>query len=161
MFHVEQLNSLIINNLQRVFQVKIEVINSMKKQYFLKQYLYSIITILIILILSFIKPSSPNSNYLFNIPHLDKLIHFLMYFGLTSILLVENKNRQKIKITISTIVLSGLIELTQQHLTNYRSGDWFDLITNSIGSTLSLIILMLYYNKILEIKILKFFINLK
>ena len=75
---MEQLNSLIINNLQRVFQVKIEVINNMKNQHFLKQYFYSFITLLTVLILSLAKTENLNSNNLFNIPHLDKLVHLSM-----------------------------------------------------------------------------------
>lgn len=152
---MEQLNSLIINNLQRVFQVKIEVINNMKKQHFLKQYFYSFITLLTVLILSLAKTENLNSNNLFNIPHLDKLVHLSMYFGLTTIILIENKKKHKLIITLSTVILSGLIELIQQYLTNYRSGDWLDLLSNSIGSFTALLIIKLYYNRLIEIKLLK------
>ena len=158
---MEQLNSLIINNLQRVFQVKIEVINNMKNQHFLKQYFYSFITLLTVLILSLAKTENLNSNNLFNIPHLDKLIHLSMYFGLTTIILIENKKKHKLFITLSTVILSGLIELIQQDLTNYRSGDWLDLLSNSIGSFTALLIITLYYNRLIEIKLLKLILKAK
>ncbi len=158
---MEQLNSLIINNLQRVFQVKIEVINNMKNQHFLKQYFYSFITLLTVLILSLAKTENLNSNNLFNIPHLDKLVHLSMYFGLTTIILIENKKKHKLIITLSTVILSGLIELIQQYLTNYRSGDWLDLLSNSIGSFTALLIITLYYNRLIEIKLLKLILKAK
>ena len=158
---MEQLNSLIINNLQRVFQVKIEVINNMKNQHFLKQYFYSFITLLTVLILSLAKTENLNSNNLFNIPHLDKLVHLSMYFGLTTIILIENKKKHKLFITLSTVILSGLIELIQQYLTNYRSGDWLDLLSNSIGSFTALLIIKLYYNRLIEIKLLKLILKAK
>ena len=158
---MEQLNSLIINNLQRVFQVKIEVINNMKNQHFLKQYFYSFITLLTVLILSLAKTENLNSNNLFNIPHLDKLVHLSMYFGLTTIILIENKKKHKLFITLSTVILSGLIELIQQYLTNYRSGDWLDLLSNSIGSFTALLIITLYYNRLIEIKLLKLILKAK
>lgn len=158
---MEQLNSLIINNLQRVFQVKIEVINNMKNQHFLKQYFYSFITLLTVLILSLAKTENLNSNNLFNIPHLDKLVHLSMYFGLTTIILIENKKKHKLFITLSTVILSGLIELIQQYLTNYRSGDWLDLLSNSIGSFTALLIITLYYNRLIEIKLLKLILKVK
>ncbi len=158
---MEQLNSLIINNLQRVFQVKIEVINNMKNQHFLKQYFYSFITLLTVLILSLAKTENLNSNNLFNIPHLDKLVHLSMYFGLTTIILIENKKKHKLIITLSTVILSGLIELIQQYLTNYRSGDWLDLLSNSIGSFTALLIITLYYNRLIEIKLLKLILKVK
>ncbi len=158
---MEQLNSLIINNLQRVFQVKIEVINNMKNQHFLKQYFYSFITLLTVLILSLAKTENLNSNNLFNIPHLDKLVHLSIYFGLTTIILIENKKKHKLIITLSTVILSGLIELIQQYLTNYRSGDWLDLLSNSIGSFTALLIITLYYNRLIEIKLLKLILKAK
>ena len=127
----------------------------MKNQHFLKQYFYSFITLLTVLILSLAKTENLNSNNLFNIPHLDKLVHLSMYFGLTTIILIENKKKHKLIITLSTVILSGLIELIQQYLTNYRSGDWLDLLSNSIGSFTALLIIKLYYNRLIEIKLLK------
>ena len=133
----------------------------MKIGLFIKQYLYSLITLLVILFLSFTKTNSLNSNYLFNIPHLDKFIHFSMYLGLTSIILLENKKKHNLIITISTVILSGLIELIQQNLTNYRSGDWLDLLSNCIGSFTALLIIMQYYNQIIEFKLLKLILRNK
>lgn len=158
---MEQLNSLIINNLQQVFQVKIEVINTMKTTTTLTKYFYSLITILLILVLSLSKTESINNSFFIYFPHLDKLIHLLMYFGLTSILLIENENKQNLLITISSIILSGLIELIQQNLTTYRSGDWFDLLSNSIGSATAFVVILNYYKEIINLKIVKTIFRLK
>ena len=84
-----------------------------------------------------------------------------MYFGLTTIILIENKKKHKLFITLSTVILSGLIELIQQYLTNYRSGDWLDLLSNSIGSFTALLIITLYYNRLIEIKLLKLILKVK
>jgi hypothetical protein len=64
---------------------------------------------------------------------IDKLIHFLMFFFLTSWFVMIYKYSHKI-ILLSSIVFFGLLlELMQMGFFIQRSFEWFDWIADSIG----------------------------
>lgn len=83
---------------------------------------------------------------LFNIKHLDKIIHFLMYyvFSLTlfaSILKnTQLSNIKKMIITLTITISYGLLmESLQYVLTSDRSPEFYDALANTIGSLLAII----------------------
>ena len=81
----------------------------------------------------------PNSDI--NISHLDKVQHSIAYFILSiSWLFAFAKKRNKITIVAACILFGILIEILQQTLTNYRTGDYLDVIANSAGVLLGLLI---------------------
>ena len=108
--------------------------------HYIKSYPFSIILILVVAYLSLSK--FPTLNILL-FPGLDKAVHFCMYAGLSGMLWIEflfNHRKKEINIIhaivgamICPILFSGLIELCQQYLTRYRSGDWMDFIGNVSG----------------------------
>jgi len=76
----------------------------------------------------------------------DKVVHITMYLG-TCLVFWAEYFRSKIRFTritllllavIAPILMSGLIELAQEYLTTYRSGDWLDFAANSFGVLLAL-----------------------
>ncbi|WP_165024456.1 VanZ family protein [Dysgonomonas sp. ZJ279] len=84
----------------------------------------------------------PNSE----IPHFDKIVHFCMYFGLSlvasSYYIYEKKGKVIIlKLIIFAIIIpifyGGLIEILQDVFFD-RSGDWFDLLADMLGSLAAL-----------------------
>ena len=84
----------------------------------------------------------------FDIPHLDKIIHFLMYLILTSAVIIDfrkntNISKKRIYFTslISILIFSGAIELIQGFFIDKRSGDILDLLANFTG-----IIFAIYLN---------------
>ena len=106
---------------------------------FLRKYLFSIIYLLVIFILCFMNtaplPKSP-------MPNFDKLVHVLMFLGLSGVIFFDNTNYlrfpiSKIWIFLSVflfpIAIGGLIEIGQEYLTLSRSGDWFDFLFDVIG----------------------------
>ena len=107
------------------------------KHYFSK-YKISLLIIGTILYLSFFTPPKTQLDEVTNI---DKLVHICMYGGLCSILWIEylrsHRHIQRFRVFIGGIVLpitlSGIIELLQEYATSNRSGDWADMIANSIG----------------------------
>ena len=107
------------------------------KHYFAK-YKLSWLIIGAILYLSFFTPPKTQLNEISNI---DKLVHICMYGGFCSILWIEylrsHAHIHRLRTFIGGIVLpiafSGVIELIQEYATNNRSGDWADMIANSIG----------------------------
>ena len=110
--------------------------------HYFRKYTFSWLIIGIIIYLSFFTPPKTELD---NISNIDKLAHICMYGGLCSILWIEYLRShiqiQRIRAFIGGIVLpiafSGIIELVQEYATTNRSGDWADMIANSIGVILA------------------------
>ena len=110
--------------------------------HYFRKYTFSWLIIGIIIYLSFFTPPKTELD---NISNIDKLAHICMYGGLCSILWIEYLRShiqiQRIRALIGGIVLpiafSGIIELLQEYATTNRSGDWADMIANSIGVILA------------------------
>ena len=105
---------------------------------YLKKYPLSILIICVILFLSFFNPPETPLNEVTNI---DKVLHFLMYFGFCVGLWFEyfrsHKQARSARLIpwaiIAPIVFSGLIEIGQQTLTPTRAADWWDFLCNTLG----------------------------
>ncbi len=91
----------------------------------------------------------PENVPLGDVPMMDKWTHFVMYGVLCTVVWWEylrrhrQKNASKLFLLafLAPIVMSGLIELAQAHLTGgNRSGDWLDFLANSIGVVLGNVI---------------------
>ena len=95
----------------------------------LKNHLFSLITVGIILYLSFFKVPQTELN---TVPFIDKIVHLCMYGGLSIVLWGENLLRSQPKgrkyliasTVLSPILLGGCIEILQGTCTEARSGDW-------------------------------------
>ena len=76
------------------------------------------------------------------ISNIDKLYHSIAYFTLTISWLLSfyKKPKKKYIIVISCIILGIIIEVLQNTITIYRTGDLLDVIANSIGVLLALLI---------------------
>ena len=76
-----------------------------------------------------------------HINHLDKWQHSFAYMMLSlSWLFSFSKKNKNILIVLSCILFGIIIEILQQTLTNYRTGDYLDVIANSIGVLLGLLV---------------------
>lgn len=104
----------------------------------LKRYPLSLLTLAVILYLSFFHPPTTPFD---RIKNLDKIIHFVMYGGFCIVLWFEyflthsKANIAKIVwgAVVAPAVFSGIVEFAQSYLTNYRGGELADFIFNSIG----------------------------
>lgn len=92
-------------------------------------------------------------------PYADKVVHFLMYFGLSGVAsfwyIYGEKGRVIVlKLVAFAFVLpllyGGFIEIIQEYYFG-RSGDWLDLLADALGS-LSVLPLALIYRRKLLIK---------
>jgi VanZ family protein len=104
----------------------------------LKKNILSIITALAILYLSFAPSDTFNEVNVFNLPYIDKAVHFCMYFGLTIVLLYENRSTVKndrglFLLSIIPFVYGTSIEFLQSWFTVTRKGDFFDAVFNLAG----------------------------
>lgn len=76
----------------------------------------------------------------------DKVVHFVIYFVLSLVLLMDLMKRKVFPVGISCLVAlgipviyGGLMEIVQYFLP-YRSAAWFDFLANSVGSMVAVLI---------------------
>ncbi len=80
--------------------------------------------------------------------NIDKVYHLFAYFTLTICWLFTFYKKPKVKyiVVIACVFFGIIIEVLQSTTTTYRTGDYLDVIANSIGVVLALTI----YNLILK-----------
>jgi VanZ family protein len=114
----------------------------------IKKNKFSVFVALIILYLSLASSDTFNEVPLFDIPYLDKIVHFGMYFGFMSVIIFENRktlnnNVQLFLISLIPLLYGILMEIFQATLTTTRSGSIYDVIFNFAGILISLILWLL------------------
>lgn len=119
----------------------------MKAIRFLYQFIPTIFIGITILYLSLSKFTTTYSGP--DIPYLDKIVHFSMYFGLVSVFSFDVYRSKWLSRHDGYILLwgwtlailwGGLMELFQKYFTLYRAADWFDFLANTAGATVGIII---------------------
>lgn len=83
-----------------------------------------------------------------NIPNIDKIVHFGMYFGLMSVIILENRKTMKGTYSLLLIALIALsygilIEIMQAELTVTRSGNFYDALADFAGILVSILLWLL------------------
>lgn len=113
----------------------------------IKRNLFTILTALTILYLSLANSDTFDEIPVIDIPFLDKIVHFLMYFGLMSVLLLENRSTIKNKNTALRFsifpLFYGILMEFLQILTPSRSGNFLDALADTAGIAASLFLWML------------------
>lgn len=88
----------------------------------------------------------PDVGFEFFIPT-DKIVHFLMFFGLAAVASFNYIYDKKGKIIILKLVVfailipilyGGLIEIIQEKYYPERSGDWYDFLADALGALASI-----------------------
>lgn len=114
------------------------------------RYTVSWLLIVAILLASFVKVPETELD---DVPLIDKWVHVLMYFALSSSIWIEylrshTSIRYK-KLCLGSMILpvlmSGAIELLQAYCTETRSGDWMDFLANTIGVALAALLGLMWY----------------
>ena len=111
----------------------------------IKKNIFSILVALVILYLSLTSSDTFDEVPLFNIPYLDKIVHTGMYFGLMSVIIFEHrKSLENIKLLLLTSLIPFfygiLMELLQGTITSTRSADFFDVLSNTSGILISVLL---------------------
>ena len=110
------------------------------------KYLYLALFVTIAIgIFSLIKPSKTNGISFFKFENADKLEHLIAYFSLGlswffATKNVSNKKQSKNIVIFSCIIFGTIIEILQGTITNYRTADYKDIIANSVGVLLALLL---------------------
>lgn len=104
---------------------------------FIKNYWRSIFLFIVIVLLSTINTNNFVSDEVHFFKHFDKFAHFTMYFSLSFVFFIENhRSTRPIRkgwIVLDTIFLGIALEFIQFLFTNYRTGNFYDAVFNTIG----------------------------
>jgi VanZ family protein len=109
-----------------------------------RYYWKSIFMVLLIQYLSFASPATFERIPTPQLPDFDKLVHFLMYAGLTVALIWDHKKHRKSNSNLQFFVLicilfpilfGGVVEILQSAYFAPRTGDWLDWLFD-IGGVL-------------------------
>jgi VanZ family protein len=111
----------------------------------IKKYIFSILVAILIMYLSLASSDTFKEVPLYNIPFLDKIAHFGMYFSLMSLIIFETRKTIKSTAQLFLIALIPLfygilMEILQSIFTLTRSGSIFDVMANSAGILVSLLL---------------------
>ena len=111
------------------------------------KYLPTILVCTIVLILSVINTGVlPKTD----VPSADKIVHTIMYFGITLILMLNQTSYLREQITkrqlyfafLFSVGFGTLMEVIQ-HFLPWRSGSVYDFIANTLGVLLAIVIILL------------------
>ena len=141
----------------------------MKKntKFFIK-FTYSIVLFLAISGISIVKTDNVVPSFLFGIEHLDKVVHILMYFALTSTILSEGYFSKSITLRKSYLLLliyvilyGAILEVIQGTSGAGRSFDFMDITANSFGTISAYILFTLFKKDIINIKPINYLLQIK
>lgn len=105
----------------------------------------AIVISLSVLTLSLIK--MPNTGI--TLVNIDKAYHGFAYFTLTIFWLLSFYKipKKKYLITLCCIIFGIIIEVLQNVITDYRTGEYLDVLANSIGCLLALFVFSMIFKK--------------
>lgn len=110
-----------------------------------KKNIFSILIALLIMYLSLANSKKFQDVPLIEIPFFDKFIHFGMYFGLMSVIIIENRKSsfsapQLFLIALVPFAYGILMEILQSTFTISRYASFYDVAANSAGILASLLL---------------------
>lgn len=111
----------------------------------IKKNIFSIALALLILYLSLAPGDSFDKVSLINIPHFDKIAHFVMYLTFMSVIIFENRKRIKdtkqiVYIALIPFSYGIIMEIFQFLFTSTRTGSLYDILFNLAGVIFSILI---------------------
>jgi len=114
----------------------------------IKKNIFSIVTALVILYLSLTGSEKFDSITLWDLPGIDKIVHFLMYFFFMSVIVFENRNdinnRSRLYLLgLIPVFYGALMELFQILLTISRSGSLYDFLSNTTGVLICILLCLM------------------
>ena len=109
----------------------------------IRKNIFTIITTLVILYLSLAGSLTFSNAGFINIPYIDKIGHFGLYFILMAVIILEHKNsfkntRQLILVAMIPLLFGTIMELFQMMITANRKAEILDALANSGGIIASL-----------------------
>jgi len=122
---------------------------------FIKSYYKSLLWAIVIIVLLLIPGNKFPHNKLINIPHLDKIVHCILFMVLAYIMIFDTwflKKKLEIRhitiIFIISIAFAGSTEIYQYYLIEFRTGSIFDFMADVLGILIASIIFRYMGNSI-------------
>jgi len=136
-------------------KISFYLLNLSQTEKMIRKNIFSISVSLIILYLSLSTPQTFVKIGFFDIPYLDKFVHFGLYFVLMAVIIVEHRDfctntRILILIALIPFFLGIAVEFLQSGLTSYRTREILDMIADTAGIIAALLIWLFirpYYYK--------------
>jgi VanZ family protein len=115
----------------------------------IKQNKFSILISLVIVYLSLASAKTFEGAGLFEIPYLDKFVHFGLYFMFMAVIIIEHRNlfintRQIVIAALIPVFFGALMELAQSGFTETRKADILDIMFNTAGTATAVCIWLFY-----------------
>ncbi len=116
-------------------------------------YWKSILSVIIIVYLSFAPPSDFREMPKVNIPFFDKIVHVALYVFLTIVLIFDFRSHNKfsknnsiyiVQCILFPIILGGCIEIAQDRWFYPRTAEWVDWLADILGISIGLVISHFY-----------------
>jgi VanZ family protein len=110
---------------------------------------FTILTTLLILYLSLAGSQTFGSGAFINIPYIDKIGHFGLYFVLMAVIILEHRKyfrdtRHLLLIALVPVCFGVVMEFSQMLLTSDRRAEVLDAIFDCAGIAIALYIWMIY-----------------
>jgi VanZ family protein len=114
----------------------------------IKKNFFSILMVLIIMYLSLTNGEKFEKFSLLHITFMDKIVHFVMYFVMMSVIIFEHRKtirnaRHLFLIALIPFSYGVLMEILQSILTVSRTGSFIDVIFNTAGISVSVLLSLL------------------
>lgn len=115
----------------------------------IKKNIFTIITLLVILYLSLAGSQTFGETGFINIPYIDKIGHFALYFLLMAVIILEHRNyfqntRQLLLTALLPFFFGISLEILQLTVTTNRKGEILDAIFNSAGIAVALFLWLFF-----------------
>ncbi len=126
----------------------------------LKKYYKSIIITILTVTVCLIPGNELDEFKFLKIPHLDKIIHFFIHLFLTSVIIFDYNShkisRKKLnRLTLFYSITLGIImEFVQELLISGRGAEVLDVLANTSGGIIGVILVNYYLNKYKPAKII-------
>lgn len=120
-------------------------------------YWKSILSVIIIVYLSFAPPSDFREMPKVNILFFDKIVHVALYVFLTIVLIFDFRSHNKfsknnsfyiVQCILFPIILGGCIEIAQGKWFYPRTAEWVDWLADILGVTIALVVTHFHKRKI-------------
>jgi VanZ family protein len=121
----------------------------------IRKNLYSILVALLLLYLSLTNSEKFQKVPFVNLPFIDKIVHFGMYFVMMSVIILEHRkslrnSRNLLFFALIPLSYGILMEILQSTLTITRTGDFYDALADAAGILVSVFLWLLFRPAIKE-----------
>lgn len=120
---------------------------------FITSFWKTIIWACVVLFLSLSSENNLPHPFWLTFPHIDKVVHFIMYFVFALVLIHDSQHYSKIRLNHGHIILiavlivigwGGFLEILQRIPSIHRNSDFFDFLANTVGAVVAALLYRIF-----------------